>query len=124
MLKDSGCLRLFNFYHCSDEIYANSIFKEAHFVSMASILEQASPALQAKGRSLVHTVFGLSKDWSVALAASHSALASLLDFKSCNKHPHCYPKCTLDYTVLPHCHLRLSLQERRANSIVDSGNLS
>ncbi len=30
---------------------------------MASILAQASPALQAKGRSLVHTVFGLSKDW-------------------------------------------------------------
>ena len=30
---------------------------------MASILAQAPPALQAKGRSLVHTVFGLSKDW-------------------------------------------------------------
>ncbi len=53
---------------CSDEIYANSIFKAAHFVSMASVLDQASPSLKTKGRSLVHTVFGLSKDWWVTSA--------------------------------------------------------
>ena len=47
----------------SDEIYANSVFKEAQFVSLATILDQSSPALQEKGRLLVHTVFGLSKDW-------------------------------------------------------------
>lgn len=57
---------------CSDEIYANSIFKEAHFVSMASILDQASPDLKAKGKSLVHTVFGLSKDWWVASARTET----------------------------------------------------
>ena len=48
---------------CSDEIYANSIFKKAQFVSLATILDQSSAALQEKGRLLVHTVFGLSKDW-------------------------------------------------------------
>ena len=47
----------------SDEIYANSVFKKAQFVSLATILDQSPPALQEKGRLLVHTVFGLSKDW-------------------------------------------------------------
>ena len=51
-----ACLR-------SDEIYANSVFKKAQFVSLATILDQSCPALQEKGRLLVHTVFGLSKDW-------------------------------------------------------------
>ena len=32
-------------------------------MSLATILDQSSPALQEKGRLLVHTVFGLSKDW-------------------------------------------------------------
>ena len=57
---------------CSDEIYANSIFKETHFISMASILDQASPDLKAKGRPLVHTLFGLSKDWWVASARTET----------------------------------------------------
>ncbi len=49
---------------CSDEIYAKSIFKEdAGFVSMATVLAQAEPELQAAGKALVHVVFGLSKDW-------------------------------------------------------------
>ncbi|CAK0764832.1 hypothetical protein CVIRNUC_003198 [Coccomyxa viridis] len=55
-----------NIHLVSDEIYANSVFKKAQFVSLATILDQSSAALQEKGRLLVHTVFGLSKDWGIS----------------------------------------------------------
>ena len=32
-------------------------------MSMATVLAQAEPELQAAGKALVHVVFGLSKDW-------------------------------------------------------------
>ena len=49
---------------CSDEIYANSIFKPSSgFTSMATLLAQSPPEVQRQGAGLVHTVFGLSKDW-------------------------------------------------------------
>lgn len=49
---------------CSDEIYANSVFKRKEdLVSMASILEECAPELKASARALCHVVFGLSKDW-------------------------------------------------------------
>lgn len=47
----------------SDEIYANSIFKQAEFVSMANVLADAEPELQERGAALCHVVWGLSKDW-------------------------------------------------------------
>ena len=54
----------------SDEIYANSIFKQgAGFVSMATVLAQSPPELLRVGAALVHTVFGLSKDWWVVLSS-------------------------------------------------------
>ena len=34
---------------------------------MATLLAQSPPEVQRKGAALVHTVFGLSKDWRVPL---------------------------------------------------------
>jgi len=48
---------------CSDEIYANSVFKRADYVSMMALVAEAEPELQETAAALCHTVFGLSKDW-------------------------------------------------------------
>ena len=57
---------------CSDEIYAKSTFKaDSGFHSLATVLAQSGPELQAAGKALVHVVFGLSKDW-YALTLSRS----------------------------------------------------
>ncbi|KAK9901665.1 hypothetical protein WJX75_007319 [Coccomyxa subellipsoidea] len=70
----------------SDEIYANSVFKSAEeFVSMASILEECEPELEATARALSHVVFGLSKDWGISgmrvgcLYTHNSAIIGALD---------------------------------------------
>lgn len=53
---------------CSDEIYANSVFREAEeFVSLASLLEESEPDLKRQAQALCHVVFGLSKDWYAVL---------------------------------------------------------
>jgi hypothetical protein len=69
------------FWLHSDEIYANSIFRQgAGFVSMATVLAQSPPELQHAGAALVHTVFGLSKDWRAAAPLSlqrHSHMPTL-----------------------------------------------
>ena len=50
---------------CSDEVYANSIFKPCHFTSMAKLAANASQhGLDPQDvQSYVHIIFGLSKDW-------------------------------------------------------------
>lgn len=63
---------------CSDEIYAKSIFKEGtEFVSMATVVAQSEPEVQAAGKALVHIVFGLSKDWCAPYQALHPPLLLL-----------------------------------------------
>jgi aspartate/methionine/tyrosine aminotransferase len=73
------CFRQLMACVCSDEIYANSIFKEADFVSMVNILDKCEPGLQVKGEALCHVVWGLSKDWwgpsnshGLTLGAAHA----------------------------------------------------
>ena len=51
---------------CSDEIYANSIFKaDSHFTSLAVLASkpQEHGLCPEDVRSYVHVMFGLSKDW-------------------------------------------------------------
>lgn len=53
---------------CSDEIYANSIFKrdqEPKFISMLNLAEEHAAELGPLLHEIVHIVFGLSKDWCV-----------------------------------------------------------
>ena len=51
---------------CSDEIYANSIFKphqEPNFISMLKLAQEHEAELGPLLHEIVHIVFGLSNDW-------------------------------------------------------------
>ena len=67
---------------CSDEVYANSLFKPCNFTSMARLAANASQhgLDPSEVQSYVHIIFGMSKDWCASglrvgcLYTQHTAL--------------------------------------------------